>query len=60
MRMRSRIVHECSHPSVAIRELEDWMMIDFEINDKGTLVWNDGSSRPATHQEQELTYELVS
>lgn len=35
------------------------MMIDFEINDKGTLVWNDGSSRPATHQEQELTYEIA-
>lgn len=34
-------------------------MIDFEINDKGTLVWNDGSSRPATHQEQELTYEIA-
>lgn len=34
-------------------------MIDFEINDKGTLVWNDGSSRPATHQEQELSYEIT-
>lgn len=34
-------------------------MIDFEINDKGILVWNDGSSRPATHQEQELTYEIA-